>query len=346
MCSGYYNYGQGHRPDFPGIERFGGQIAHPQQWPQDLNYDGKKVLIIGSGATAVTLVPAMAERAAHVTMLQRSPSYVVARPGVDKIANFLRQTLPLRWAYTLTRLKNAALGMYMLRMCRTKPERAKAFFIDQVRQALGPDYDVAKHFTPRYRPWEQRLCLVPDGDLFQAIKGGKASVMTDHIDTFTETGVTLRSGESIEAEVVVPATGLELQALAGVTVSVDGQSMDVSQAVNYKGVMYCGVPNFAVTFGYTKASWTLKADLTSLYVCRLLNHMQRTGLRRCAPRPADPAMPLQPWTEFSSGYFERALAQLPKQGSEKPWKLNQAWLPDVLALRFGSIDDGQMVFSA
>jgi cation diffusion facilitator CzcD-associated flavoprotein CzcO len=346
MCSGYYDYGAGHRPGFPGEERFAGPIVHPQQWPEDLDYAGKRVVVIGSGATAVTLVPALAEQAAHVTMLQRSPTWMVARPSVDPIATRLRRRLPLRLALALTRWKNVLLTMYVFRLCRRTPERARQLLLGGVRQALGPDADIATHFTPRYNPWEQRLCLVPDGDLFRALKQGRASVVTDEIESFTGTGLRLRSGRSLDADIVVSATGLKLAMLGHAELHVDGQRVEPSATVNYKGLMYSGIPNFANTFGYTNASWTLKADLTARFVCRLLNHMRKTGARQCVPPADGPDTPLKPWVDFSSGYFQRAAGLLPKQGTAKPWKLNQNYLSDLLAMRFGAVDDGILAFTA
>lgn len=345
MCSGYYDYAGGYMPEFPGAERFQGRIIHPQQWPEDLDYGGRKVVVIGSGATAVTLVPEMAKTAGHVVMLQRSPTYVVSRPAEDAWANWLRARLPARLAYGLTRWRNVLFGMLFYNLARKKPEKTKARIIEMVRQQLGPDYDVETHFTPRYNPWDQRLCLVPDADLFEAIKAGQASVVTDQIETFTERGVKLRSGQELEADIIVAATGLKLQLLSGLDVVVDGRRIDMAKTMTYKGMMYGGVPNLASAFGYTNASWTLKCDLTCEYVCRLLHHMDRTGTRQCIPMP-DPSVQEAPWLDFTSGYVQRAIDQFPKQGTRKPWKLHQNYALDLLALRFGSVDDGVMVFSA
>ena len=302
--------------------------------------------MIGSGATAVTLVPALAKQAAHVTMLQRSPTYMISRPSVDKIATWLLRRTPLALAHRIARWKNLLLGMYIFRLCRREPQRVKAGMIKLVQNQLAPGYDVATHFTPRYNPWEQRLCLVPDGDLFKAIRDERVSVVTDRIKRFTETGVLLESGAELPADLIVSATGLKLTLLNGIELDVDGRRIEPAQLVNYKGIMFGGVPNFASVFGYTNASWTLKADLASTFVCRLLNHMQRTGARQCMPRAVDPAMTIQPWVDFSSGYFQRALDQLPKQGSKKPWKLNQNYLADLMTLRYGAVDDGVMRFSS
>jgi monooxygenase len=345
MCSGYYDYAAGHTPDFPGAGRFKGRIVHPQKWTDDVDYKGRKVVVIGSGATAVTLVPAMAEEAAHVTMLQRSPTYVVARPAEDAIANRLRRLLPVGIAYWLTRWKNVLLGMYFYRLCKRNPGRAKALILKGVRYCLGPDYDIATHFTPRYNPWDQRLCLVPDADLFRAIRRKQVSVVTDEIDTITETGILLKSGAELPADLIVTATGLALQLLGGMTLAVDGKAIDPADTVSYKGMMYSDVPNFAVVSGYTNASWTLKADLVSEYVCRLLNHMQKNGLRQCTPRLDDPAMERLPWVDFSSGYIQRAMDRFPKQGTRRPWRLDQNYALDLLSLRYGSVTDRAMVFS-
>jgi monooxygenase len=345
MCSGYYDYTAGHQPHFPGQDDFRGRFVHPQHWPPDLDHAGKNVLVIGSGATAVTLVPALATTAAHVTMLQRSPTWMVARPSVDPVGVQLRRWLPLRAALKLTRWKNVLLGMYVFSLCRRKPKRVRQLLLGGVRQALGPQADIATHFTPRYNPWEQRLCLVPDGDFFQAIRQGRASIVTDHIESFTETGVRLKSGASIDADIIVSATGLKLAMLGHAALYVDGRRVEPSKTVNYKGAMCSGVPNLANTFGYTNASWTLKADLTARYVCRLLNHMRKTGARQCRVPDATPGMPLLPWVDFSSGYFQRAADQLPKQGAARPWKLNQNYLSDLIAMRFGAVDDGVLQFS-
>jgi cation diffusion facilitator CzcD-associated flavoprotein CzcO len=346
MCSGYYSYDGGYLPEFAGIERFKGPIVHPQEWREDLDYAGKRVVVIGSGATAVTLVPAMAERgAAHVTMLQRSPTYMAMRPSKDPFATRMRKRLPIKLAYAVTRWKNVLLGMYFFQMCKRRPDKIKQLLLGGVAKVLGPDYDVGKHFTPRYNPWDQRLCLVPDADFFRAMRHGKVSVVTDHIDTFTESGIRLKSGEELPADVVVTATGLALVPLGDAKFTVDGQPVVPSKTFIYKGMMYSDVPNLASVFGYTNASWTLKADLVCEYVCRLLNHMDRKGLRQCTPRNNDPSLGEEPWVSFSSGYIQRALARQPKQGSKRPWKLYQNYALDLVSLRFGSLRDRAMVFS-
>ena len=338
MCSGYYNYARGHSPDFAGSADFGGQIVHPQHWPEDLDYAGKRVVVIGSGATAVTIVPEMAKTAASVTMLQRSPTYVVSRPAEDRFANWLRAKLPGKLAYDIVRWRNVLLGMFFFNRARKRPERMKERLIGMVREELGPDYDVETHFTPRYNPWDQRLCLVPDGDLFAALREGRASVVTGKIDRFVPEGIRLESGDTLPADIIVTATGLELQLLSDVAFSVDGAPVDLSKCLNYKGMMYSDVPNLASSFGYTNASWTLKADLTCMYVCRLLNTMKRRGLRQATPRIGDDTIEEVPFLDFSSGYVQRAIDKFPKQGSKKPWKLNQNYARDIMALRYGSVD--------
>ena len=345
LCGGYYSYDGGYTPEFPGRAAFQGDFVHPQQWPEGLDYAGKQVVVIGSGATAVTLVPAMAGTAGHVTMLQRSPTYVVSRPAEDAMANKLRKALPAKLAYHLIRWRNVLLGMVFFRMARNKPEQVKKNIIDMVRAELGSDYDVGKHFTPTYNPWDQRLCLVPDADLFEAIKADRASVVTDHIETFTKDGIKLASGAELKADVIVSATGLKLQVLNGLALSVDGRAVDPSQTLAYKGMMYEDIPNLATVFGYTNASWTLKADLTCEYVCRLLNHMARAGLRQVTPRNSDPTIEHQPWLDFSSGYVQRAMAAFPKQGSKAPWRLHQNYALDLMSLRYAKLEDGTLEFS-
>jgi cation diffusion facilitator CzcD-associated flavoprotein CzcO len=345
VCGGYYKYSAGYTPEFPGTERFRGRIVHPQKWTEDIDYAGKRVVVIGSGATAVTLVPEMAKTAAHVTMLQRSPTYVVARPAEDGMANWLRRHFPAILAYVVTRWKKVLLQQYFFNLCRRKPAYAKKLILGGVRAYLGKDYDVATHFTPSYNPWEQRMCLVPDADLFLAIRRRKASVVTDQIETFTEKGIRLKSGAELEADLIVTATGLSLEVLSGIELSVDGARIEPPKTFNYKGLMYSGVPNLASSFGYTNASWTLKCDLTCEYVCRLLNYMKKHGYAQCTPRLNDPTVTEQPWVDFSSGYIQRSLHLFPKQGSKTPWKLHQNYARDIMTLRFGRIDDGVMEFS-
>jgi monooxygenase len=346
VCSGYYSYAAGYTPAFPGSQRFAGQVIHPQKWPQDLGYANKRIVVIGSGATAVTLVPALAETAAHVTMLQRSPTYVVSAPNNDAMGNSLRRHLPAKMAYNMIRWRNILFGILFFKLCKASPQRMKKFIIKGVQNALGQDFDVTTHFTPRYNPWDQRMCLVPDGDLFQAIKTGKASVVTEEIDTFTEHGIKLRSGAELEADIIITATGLNLVALGDIQITVDGRAVDPGKTLNYKGTMFSGVPNLAAAFGYTNASWTLKSELTCEYVCRLINYMDKKGFKICLPRNDDPSMVEEPWLNLSSGYIQRVAAKLPKQGSRMPWKLHQNYVLDVMSLKFGSLDDGVLQFRA
>ena len=349
MCSGYYSYKAGHTPEFAGIEQFQGTVVHPQQWPEDLDYAGRRVVVVGSGATAMTLIPAIAKTAAHATMLQRSPTYVAAGPDKDVIANTLRKVLPAKAAYAVTRKKNIALQQFIYGQSRTKPARMKANLIKRVRKALGPDYDVATHFTPTYNPWDQRLCLVPNGDLFDAINSGRASVVTDHIDTFTPTGIRLQSGEELAADIVVTATGLELVTLGEMRFVVDGEPVDFAQTWTYKGFAYSGVPNLASSFGYINASWTLRADLTCEYVCRLLNHMATTGTVQCTPRlrPEDAGMPERPWIDgFTAGYMQREMHRFPRQGDHEPWINPQSYTRDKKMFRTSALEDGAMQFTS
>jgi cation diffusion facilitator CzcD-associated flavoprotein CzcO len=345
MCSGYYDYDTGYMPGWPGMERFKGEIVHPQKWPEDLDYTNKRVVVIGSGATAVTLVPAMTDKAAHVTMLQRSPTYIVARPAKDPIANWLYAKLPEGLAHTAARWKNILLSMYFYNAARKNPEGAKQRIIGMAKAELGPAIDMAKHFTPHYNPWDQRLCLVPDGDLFKAIRAGKAAVATEEIETFTETGLKLRSGEELPADIIVTATGLVMRLMGGMQLVVDGKIVNPGTTLSYKGMMFSDVPNLASTFGYTNASWTLKADLTAEYLCRILNKMDRGGYAYCTPHNTDPTVTPDATPPLSSGYMQRGKDVMPKQGSKRPWKLYQNYAKDMLALRFGAIDDGTLVFS-
>lgn len=345
MCSGYYNYEHGYTPEFEGAERFSGQIIHPQFWPEDLDYSGKRVVVIGSGATAVTLVPAMAKTAAHVTMLQRSPTYVVSRPAEDRFANKLRDLLPGKLAYFITRWRNILFQRFIYERCLKYPGEAKKRIIAMVRDEMGPEYDVATHFTPSYNPWDQRLCLVPDGDMFKAIREGDASVVTEHIDSFIDNGLRLKSGEELQADIVVTATGLELQFLSDVEFTIDGEVLEPHRALSYKGMMVSGVPNMALSMGYSNASWTLKCDLTCDYVCRLLNHMDRHGYRVCTPVNNDPELEVEDYMSLSSGYIQRAQHRFPRQGVHAPWKLYQNYIKDIFALRFGRLADGVMDFS-
>jgi monooxygenase len=345
-CTGYYDYAEGYTPQFEGTERFGGEIVHPQHWPERLDYSNKRVVVIGSGATAVTLVPSMAEQgAAHVTMLQRSPTYIVALPGRDPIADFLRGKLPARVAYPIVRWKNVTLQAAMYALSRRAPRFMRRVLRRGVERQLPPGYDVDTHFNPKYDPWDQRICLVPDADLFKAISDGSASVVTDGIETFTERGLKLTSGVELEADVIVTATGLNLRLLGGMAIGVDGRDVEMSETVGYKGMMFSGLPNMAVTLGYTNASWTLKADLCAEYVCRLLNHMDANGYRVVTPLGPDPSAPTEPFLDLKSGYVLRSLDALPKQGDRTPWRLHQNYARDILLLRRGPIEDEAIAFS-
>jgi monooxygenase len=348
MCAGYYSYRGGHTPEFRGLDQFNGQVVHPQAWPDDFDPHGKHIVVIGSGATAMTIVPAIAATCAHVTMLQRSPTYVVAMPDVDAIANVLRKVLPDTLAYRITRWKNVAMQQMIYRRTRTQPHKVKAKLLGRVRRALGPDYDVDTHFTPTYNPWDQRLCLVPNGDLFDAIRSKRASVVTDQIATFTQTGIDLVSGQHLDADVVITATGLNMVTLGEMTFVVDGQPVDFSTTWTYKGMAYSDVPNLVSSFGYINASWTLRADLTCEYVCRLLNHMRQTGTAQCTPRlrDTDRSMPARPWIEnFSAGYMQRAMHRFPRQGDREPWINPQSYTADRKMFRKAPVDDGVMQFT-
>ncbi|MEM7099136.1 MAG: NAD(P)/FAD-dependent oxidoreductase [Pseudomonadota bacterium] len=346
MCSGYYNYDKGYTPEFEGLDSFAGTLIHPQHWPEDLDYAGKKVVVIGSGATAMTLVPAMADSAESVTMLQRSPTYVVSRPDQDKIANTLRRFLPEKWAYAMTRFKNTQMQKYIYNKTRSQPEKVKAQLLDMVRTALGPDYDVEKHFTPRYNPWDQRLCLIPNGDLFKSIKSGKTQVVTEEIDKITAQGVQLVNGDVLEADILVTATGLNLQLLGGAVFSVDGEAVDFPSTFTYKGMMYSDIPNLIQTFGYINASWTLRADLTSEYACRVINRMDELGVKQVTPRlrEQDLGMEPRPWIEdFSAGYMQRVMHLFPKQGND-PWRNTQDFALDKKMIRRAPLEDGALLF--
>ncbi|HWN33981.1 MAG TPA: NAD(P)/FAD-dependent oxidoreductase [Pseudonocardia sp.] len=339
-CAGYYRYDKGYTPDFPGIEEFAGQVVHPQHWPSDLDYAGKKVVVIGSGATAVTLVPAMAEQAGHVTMLQRSPTYIVSMPSKDAVADRLRDKLPAKVAYPIIRWKNVLLTMLMFQLSRHTPSVVKKVLRKGVAAQLPEGYDIDRHFKPRYNPWDERLCLVPDGDFFKAIRSGRSSVVTDRIDTFTKDGIRLASGAELAADIVITATGLNVQEIGGISLTVDGTDIALPDTVAYKGLMLSGVPNFALTIGYTNASWTLKADLVGEYICRLLNQMDARGQQIVTPLAPEPGAALTPLLDLKSGYVQRSINTLPKQGPAAPWKAYQNYIRDVLLLRRGPVDDG------
>ena len=345
VCTGYYHYDEGFSPQFPGVDGFTGPVIHPQHWPEDLDYSGKRVVVIGSGATAVTLVPTLAESAAHVTMLQRSPTYIASRPARDPVADTLRARLPQKLAYAIVRWKNALQAMATFGISRRYPEFMKSLLRKAAVKQLPDGYDVDTHFAPSYNPWDQRMCLVPDGDLFNAIRDGSASIVTDQIDTFTESGIRLRSGAELPADIVVSATGLNLLAIGGMELAVDGCAVTLSETVSYKGMMLSGVPNFAWTVGYTNASWTLKADLVAEYVCRLLTHMDRHGYAAVTP-DASHVTAGNPLLDLASGYVQRSMDQLPKQGDRTPWRLHQNYVRDVRLLRRGPIDDDVVFTSA
>lgn len=344
MCSGYYNYEHGYAPTFAGSDDFQGQIVHPQKWSEDIDYEGKKVVVIGSGATAVTLVPSMAEKAAHVTMLQRSPTYIVSRPAQDPLAKWLRKRLPHKLAFHLTRWRNILYSMWIYRISKRRPQKVKEFILAQAKEALSDDFDVETHLNPRYNPWDQRMCLIPDGDLFNAINEGRASIVTDQIERFTEKGVKLQSGEELEADLIVTATGLELKFLGGVQFEVDGQEVVSSEIFNYKGVMFSDVPNLALAFGYTNASWTLKCELSCMFVCRLLNTMDKKGYKKCMP-VADGEVSPAPFLNLTANYIKRARDKLPQQGAHAPWKLRENYVYDMMNLRYSKLEDDALRFS-
>ncbi|MFI7586174.1 flavin-containing monooxygenase [Spongisporangium articulatum] len=342
--TGYYRYDEGYSPSFPGVERFGGTVIHPQHWPEGFDYSGKKVVVIGSGATAVTLVPAMADTAASVTMLQRSPSYVLSLPSTDPVAATLGRALPKRWAFPIVRWKSIAIASFIYNVSRKRPELVKRILKKQVAAALPKGFDVEKHFSPTYNPWDQRLCLVPNNDLFKAIRKGKADVVTDTIETFTETGIRLTSGQELEADVVVSATGLNLLPVGGIHAHIDGEPIVMNQHLTYKGTMLSGVPNFAFVIGYTNASWTLKAELVDEYVCRLLKYMQDNDFQTVTPVAPPLTGDEAPLIDFNSGYVLRSIENLPKQGTDAPWRLFQNYPKDVKLFRRAAIDDGVLRF--
>ena len=344
-CSGYYRYDDGYLPDFPGIGDYRGVLVHPQRWPADLDYAGKRVVVVGSGATAVTLVPALAQTAGHVTMLQRSPSYILTLPAEDPIATRLRSMLGERRGSAVTRWKNVLAQGLIYRLSRRRPDMMRRWIRKLTIRQLPDGYDVDTHFKPEYNPWDQRLCLVPDGDLFRAISDGRASVITDKIATFTEHGIRLESGDELAADIVVTATGLRLLALGGVELTVDDRVIRLPETMAYKGMMLSDVPNFAFTIGYTNASWTLKADLVSEFTCRLLKHMDARGYDSCVPVNDDPAVTERPLLDFSAGYVLRSIDQFPKAGSRPPWRLGMSYLHDMMTLRYRRINDGSMRFS-
>ena len=344
LCGGYFSYSKPHMPSFNNQEKFEGQIIHPQFWSDQINYTNKKIVVIGSGATAITLVPAIAEKAEHVVMLQRSPSYVISRPSEDAINKFLRKFLPIKVTYFLIRWKNILWQSYTFFLARKFPERIKKSILDLLKDELGPDYDIKKHFTPNYKPWDQRMCLVPDSDLFSAIKKNKASVVTDKIKEFESDGILLESGKKITTDIIVTATGIELNSLNDINVTIDKTKINPHERLTYKGMMLSGVPNFALSFGYVNASWTLRADLTCEYVCRLINLMDKKGVYCCAPIDDQSAYGDDDLIDFTSGYVQRGLRLMPKQGNKAPWKNYQNYIKDIFAVRLFSIKDSNLNF--
>jgi monooxygenase len=345
LCSGYYDYESGYSPGFPGEADFQGQIVHPQHWPQDLDYRGKRIVVIGSGATAVTLVPELSRTASHVTMLQRSPTYIVSLPAKDRFANVARALLPEQAAHRLVRWKNVLLNMYVYRLCQRRPERAKQLFRRLLTRELPPGFDIDRHFTPNYNPWDQRVCVAPDSDLFRAIRTGRASIITDRIRNFTRQGILLESGQDLPADIIVTATGLKLLPLGGIRFQVDGAPCEPGRTVTYKGLMLSGVPNCAICVGYSNASWTLRADLSSMYVCRLLNYMDQHGFLQCIPRYEGSLSETQPLLGLKAGYVQRGVDRFPKQGLQAPWVLKQNYLHDLLSLHYGKVNDGALLFA-
>tara|TARA_X000000368_G_scaffold342754_1_gene281311 strand:- start:164 stop:1618 length:1455 start_codon:yes stop_codon:yes gene_type:complete len=344
LCGGYYSYTKPHMPSFKNQENFIGQIIHPQFWSDDVDYVDKKIAVIGSGATAITIVPAISERAKHVTMIQRSPTYVVSGPSEDKINKFLRKFLPTKITYFLIRWKNILWQSFTFSLARKYPERTKNKILDLIKDELGEDYDIDKHFTPSYKPWDQRICLVPDSDLFKAIAEKKASVVTDTIDKFQSDGILLKSGEKVKADLIITATGIKLNSLNDINVTLDGIKLDPHERLTYKGMMLSGVPNFAISFGYVNASWTLRADLTCEYVCRLIKLMDKKGTACCKPIDDKSAYGDDKLIDFTSGYFQRGLHLMPKQGNKAPWKNYQNYLKDIFAVRLFSIKDSNLKF--
>ena len=344
LCGGYYNYDQGYLPEFDGYEDFEGTLVHPQKWPEDLDYENKKVIVIGSGATAVTIVPSMADKVSKITMLQRSPTYYFAAPDEDVIGNFIKRFTTDRLGYFLVRWKNILMQRFMLARLRKYPQKTKEMLINLVREQLGEGYDVDKHFTPRYMPWDQRLCFVPNGDMFKAINSGKAEVVTDTIDRFTNKGILLDSGNEIEADIIVTATGLNMQLLNGIDISIDNEKLDISERIQYKTMMFSNVPNLIATFGYTTASWTLGADLTSEYACKLINLMDSKGMDYFYPDAGEDVVGQGDFLDLNSGYIQRVAHKLPKQGSRDPWINTQNYLKDLFQVRFKSIEDSDLKF--
>ena len=342
-CTGYYDYEQGYTPAFAGMDDFNGQVLHAQHWPEDLDYHDKRVIVVGSGATAVTLVPTLSKDTASLVMLQRTPTYIATVPSEDPLAKKLRKWLPESWTFRLTRWKKVLFQIYVYKLSRKRPDDLRRFMLGQVRQALGPDYDIKTHFTPPYNPWDQRLCAVPDGDMFKAIKQGRAEVITDHIERFNKTGIALKSGAQLDADIVILATGLNLQFAGGIEYSINNEKVDYTKHFIYRGMMFSDVPNMAFTVGYTNSSWTLKTDLTSNYVCRLLKKMARGGFASVTPRMKG-SVEEMPLLDFDAGYVLRAREQFPKQGNRLPWKNYQDYIRDFIGLRLRSLRDKELEF--
>lgn len=342
-ATGYYDYDQGYTPEFPGRERFKGKIVHPQHWPEDLDYAGKRIVVIGSGATAITLIPNLAAKAAHVTMLQRSPTYVMNLPERDPITNALGRVLPRKLHYAMTRARNVSMQLLMHRVSLARPNAVRKVLLNQLRRQLGPGFDM-RHFSPKYNPWEERLCVVPDGDMFASLRSGAASVVTAEIKTFTERGIRLKSGEELAADIIVTATGLNVKLLGGMALDVDGAPYDVAGRYAYKALMFEDLPNFAMLFGYPNMSWTMKVDISCAYIGRLLNYMDRRGYRQVTPRNHDRSLERLPFMDLKAGYVRRALEKMPSQGNKFPWRLyNNYWL-DLATLRFTKLADGVLEF--
>ena len=345
FCVGYYDYENGHEPEFEGQSDFNGDIIHPQHWPEGLNYKDKNVVVIGSGATAVTLIPSMADETKHITMLQRSPTYYMVRPNIDPIGAFFRRFMGKTVSYFVMRWKNIQLQSWFFKRARKDPKLIKEFLIGVVKEKLSPEYDVDKHFTPSYNPWEQRLCLVPDGDLFNAINEGKASVVTDHIDSFTSDGIKLKSGDELPADIIVTATGLKLKICSNIEIKVDDETIDISDTMTFKGMMVSNVPNVVWTFGYTNASWTLRADLTAEYTCKILNYMDKHDYKVATPSPNSEVGEDGTWLDFNSGYVTRSAHLFPRNGDRDPWRNTQNYIKDVVDLRYGKVNDEELIFS-
>jgi len=344
LCGGYYNYDEGYTPEFKGRDNFEGQIIHPQKWPEDLDYSDKKVVVIGSGATAVTIIPSMAEEVSHITMLQRSPTYYMAAPDQSGLDEFLKRFTTDKIGYFLVRWKNILLGRFFVSQVKKKPLKYKEMLINGVKDLLGPDYDIDKHFTPKYMPWDQRMCLVPNGDMFEAINSGKVSVVTDTIDEFSTKGIKLDSGKVLEADIIITATGLNMRLLNGIDIKIDNETLDISKKIQYKTMMFSDVPNLVATFGYTTASWTLGADLTSEYACRLINLLDKKGMDYFCPEAGEDVAADSDFLDLTSGYIQRVAHTLPKQGSKDPWINTQNYLKDLFQVRFKSIEDSDLKF--